>query len=354
MRIKRRKSKVVKIGKVAIGGGNPIAIQSMVKCATSDIRGVVKQIKELELLGCAIVRVAVKDGRDARAIAKIKPKIKIPLVADIHFDRRLALEAIACGADKIRLNPGNIYRKQDVIEIAQAAKRRRIAIRVGLNSGSLPGGSSKGERPAEAMVKSALAYLKIIESCNFYDTVISLKASNILDTIEAYRLISRRCDYPLHLGITASGPFFMGIVKSSIGIGCLLLEGIGDTIRTSLTEPPQTEVETAKNILAALELGAFGPEVISCPTCGRCEVDLVRLVNDFQRKLNASGRRLNPNLKVALMGCVVNGPGEAAAADIGVAFGKKSGLYFKRGKAVKKVSFSKCIPVLLRELSKKI
>jgi len=350
MILRRRKSKVVKIGKVAIGGGNPIAIQSMVKCATSDIRGAVKQIKELQRLGCAIVRVAVKDISDARAIAKIKPKIKIPLVADIHFDRRLALEAIACGADKIRLNPGNIYRRQDVIEITQAAKRRRIALRVGLNSGSLPGGSSGSKRPAESMVKSALAYLKIIESCNFYDIVISLKASNILDTIEAYRLISRRCNYPLHLGITASGPFLEGIVKSSIGIGYLLLEGIGDTIRTSLTEPPQTEVETAKNILASLGLGVFGPEVISCPTCGRCEVDLVKLVNDFKNKLNQSGRRINPNLKVALMGCVVNGPGEAAAADMGVAFGKRSGLYFKKGKAVKKVSFSKCISVLLKEM----
>jgi len=300
--------------------------------------------------GCAIARLAVKNAADARAIAKIKPKVRIPLVADIHFDWRLALEAMECGADKIRLNPGNIYKVEQVIQIARAAKIKKIPIRVGINSGSLPRASSKSIPLAQSMVKGALDYLKILESCKFYDIVISLKASNILDTIEAYRLISRQTDYPLHLGITASGPSFSGIVKSSIGIGCLLLDGIGDTIRASLTEPPQVEVQTAKNILAALGLGFFSPEVISCPTCGRCEVDLFRLVNDFQKKLNAASGPIKPNLKVALMGCVVNGPGEAAAADMGVAFGKKNGLYFKKGKAIKKVTFSKCIPVLLKEM----
>jgi len=355
MQINRRKAKVIKIGNIHIGGNNPIAIQSMAKAETANIEKTLRQIKDLEKAGCEIVRLAVRNSLDARAIKKIKTKIKIPLVADIHFNWRLALEAIDNGADKIRLNPGNIYRKEEIREIAKAAKLARIPIRVGVNSGSV---SACNMRLVAAMVRSTLEYIKILEGLGFYNIVISLKASNVLDTVEAYRKIARLCDYPLHLGVTATGLPLQGAIKSAVAVGVLLLEGIGDTIRISLTDTPQEEVKVAKAILEAMGLRYFGPEIISCPTCGRCEVDLIKIVRELEQKLGTRyspacrpGRVLGTRpLKLAVMGCVVNGPGEAAQADIGIAFGKKEGLLFKHGKPIRKASFDSCVNVLLKEL----
>ncbi len=348
-KIIRRKTRVVKIGNIFIGGNNPIAIQSMAKVKTEYAEKVIRQIRLLEDAGCEIVRVAVKDIKDAKAIKKIKPKIHIPMVADIHFDWRLALESIENGVDKIRLNPGNIFKKEQVKEVVRAAKLAKIPIRVGLNSGSI------GNDPDQvgAMVKAAGSYLKILEGMSFYNTVISLKGSDILDTVEAYRKMSKICDYPFHLGVTATGFPLHGAVKTSIAIGVLLLEGIGDTIRVSLTDEPSQEIKTARYILESLGLRNFGPQIISCPTCGRCEVDLVRIVKDLENKLSDVGISLPAKAsKIAVMGCVVNGPGEARHADLGVAFGKKEGLLFKKGKAIRKVSAHKCADLLLEELRK--
>lgn len=354
MRMARRKTKIIKIGNVRIGGNYPVAIQSMAKCKTADITDTVKQIKALADIGCEIVRLAIKDRDDAKALRKIKERVSIPLVADIHFDWRLALEAIDSGADKIRLNPGNIYKRNQIRRIARLAKLRGIPIRVGLNSGSLPGLKISGKNTAQRMVKAALDYIKILEGYDFDDIVVSLKSSDIPDTVEAYRKISSLCRYPLHLGVTATGAVGCGSLKSAIATGALLLDGIGDTIRISLTAEPQEEVSVAKHILEALRLRSFGPEIISCPTCGRCEVDLIKVVNDFERRLrNANSKLLRPDaphLKVAIMGCVVNGPGEAKEADIGVAFGKKEGLLFKNGRPLRKVPLRNCSAVLLKEL----
>jgi len=351
MRIVRRKTKVIKIGRVAIGGSNPVAIQSMAKSKTCDISSTVSQIKELERIGCDIVRLAVKDSQDAAALKKIKARINIPLVADIHFDWRLALAAMDSGADKIRLNPGNIYKKDQIKQIARVAKSKGIPIRVGINSGSLPGSRSGGRDISDAMVKSALNYIKTLEYFGIRDIVVSLKASNVNDTLRAYRKMSALCDYPLHLGVTATGTPNSGAIKSAILIGALLLEGIGDTIRISLTDKPQEEVRVARCILEAVGLGSFGPEIISCPTCGRCQVDLFKVVGELEKKLSAFGSQLKtPRLKVAVMGCEVNGPGEARQADIGVAFGKKQGLLFKKGKPVRKVSLRDCTNTLLKEI----
>jgi len=349
MKIVRRKTRSVKIGNIFIGSTHPVAIQSMAKTRTADIEKTIAQIKKLESCGCEIVRVAVKDSADAAAIKKIKSKIMIPLVADIHFNWQLAMEAIESGADKIRLNPGNIFRSAQIREVVAAAKLSGIPIRVGINSGSLR--DRRGNSQADKMVRSALDYIKILEGFKFHDTVISLKASSILDTIEAYRKMAKLCDYPLHLGVTATGTPFAGVIKSSVALGALLQEGIGDTIRISLTDKPEQEVICAKIILESLGLRRFGPEIISCPTCGRCEVDLVRIVRELEGKLSTMDYRLwTRPPKVAVMGCVVNGPGEAEVADIGVAFGKKEGLLFKRGSPVRKVSFADCANVLLNEL----
>jgi len=350
MQIKRHKTRVVKIGNISIGGANAVAIQSMTKAKTADIDSCVRQIKELGSLGCDIVRLAIKDSFDAHALKKIKPKVNIPIVADIHFNWRLAIQAIESGADKIRLNPGNIYKKEEIREVVSALKSAGIPLRIGLNSGSVKGLGTKLSVP-DRLVKSAKDYIKIIEGFKFYNTVISLKASTILDTVEAYRKISKLYDYPLHLGVTATGSPYKGVIKSSIAVGSLLLDGIGDTIRISLTARPQEEVIAAKNILESLELRHFGPEIISCPTCGRCEVDLVRIVKDLENKLSTMPYEPSTrHIKLAVMGCTVNGPGEAAQADIGVAFGKKEGLLFKKGKAKRKVPYSQCSAVLLREM----
>lgn len=353
MEIKRRKTKSIKIGRVAIGAKNHIAVQSMAKVKTANTEAVIRQLKDLEGAGCDIARLAIADSADARAIKQIRQKVKLPLVADIHFDWRLALEAIDNGIDKIRLNPGNIYKEEQIKEVARAARSAHIPIRVGLNSGSLPKNeirSTKHKDVAEVMTKSALDYIKILEKNRFYAVVVSLKASNIRDTMAAYRKMAKLCDYPFHLGVTASGSGYQAAIKSAIALGGLLSEGIGDTIRVSLTDKPQEEVKAGRAILEALDLENAGPQIISCPTCGRCEVDLVNIAREFQDEINA--QKLKLPLKVAIMGCVVNGPGEARQADLGIAFGKKECLLFKKGKPIRKVSSEECVGALLGELKK--
>jgi (E)-4-hydroxy-3-methylbut-2-enyl-diphosphate synthase len=309
------------------------------------VKATVAQIKRLEAAGCEIARVAVKDLADAAAVRAIKRKIKIPLVCDIHFNYRLALASIAAGADKIRLNPGNVTKAEEIAEVVKAAKKARIPIRVGVNSGSA------GSSAPAALVKAATGYIKILEALNFHDIIISLKASDVVSTVEAYRKMSDLCDYPLHLGVTAAGPYDSAIVKSSIGIGSLLLDGIGDTIRVSLTADPVEEVVAAKRILSALHVRRFGPDIISCPTCGRCQVDLVGIVKKVEHAiLNTQYSILKRPVTIAIMGCEVNGPGEAREADIGIAFGKGSGVLFKKGKIVKKVAAKNAVKELLKLL----
>ncbi|MFA5084782.1 MAG: flavodoxin-dependent (E)-4-hydroxy-3-methylbut-2-enyl-diphosphate synthase [Candidatus Omnitrophota bacterium] len=360
--IKRRETRLVKVGGVKVGGGAPVSIQSMTKVETSDVNAVASQIKRMKSAGCDIARVAVKTIKDAQAIRYIKRKIKIPLVADIHFDYRLALESIKSGVDKIRINPGNMKKREEIAQVVSAAKKAKIPIRIGVNSGSiftqyairLPAGKAGNTHDvhADIFVKSAIGYVKIFEELDFHDIIISLKASDVSRTVNAYREISRLCDYPLHLGVTASGPYDLGIVKSSIGIGALLLDGIGDTIRVSLTADPVEEVIAAKRILSSLNLRKFGPEILSCPTCGRCQVNLVEIVKELEDELSAISFQpsAKKNITIAVMGCEVNGPGEAKEADIGIAFGKGSGMLFKKGKVIKKVSVNNAIEALLKSL----
>ncbi|HPM43205.1 MAG TPA: flavodoxin-dependent (E)-4-hydroxy-3-methylbut-2-enyl-diphosphate synthase [Candidatus Omnitrophota bacterium] len=351
--MKRRKTRQISVGKVRVGGSAPVSIQSMTKVKTSDVKAVVAQIARLERCGCEIIRVAVKDAADAMAIRAIKKEISIPIVADIHFDYRLALESIKSGADKIRLNPGNIRRKEDVQSVIHAAKLSGIPIRIGVNSGSVS--RSGKSSAADNLVKSAIGYIRVFEKLRFYDIILSLKASDVPATVEAYRRISKICDYPLHLGLTASGPYDEGIIKSAVGIGALLVDGIGDTVRVSLTAGPEEEVVAAKRILSAVGVRRFGPEIISCPTCGRCQVDLVGIVNALSRKLSTVGYPLNVRrpIRVAVMGCEVNGPGEAREADIGVAAGKGSGVLFVKGKVVRRVAEKDFIREILRTLNTK-
>ena len=353
--IKRRKTRQIKAGNVKIGGDAPIVIQSMAKADTRDVIKTSDQINSLEKAGCQIARVAVKDADAAKAIAAIRQRVNIPVVADIHFDYRLALLAIQSNADKIRINPGNMAKKEEVKAVVRAASARHIPIRIGVNSGSI-GAKLKGLKdPAAPMVKAVLNYIRLFEKLKFYDIAISLKASDVVTTVEAYRLISRKCDYPLHLGITAAGSSEDGIIRSSVGIGALLMEGIGDTIRVSLTGDAVSEIYTAKRILEASGLGSFGPQVISCPTCGRCQVDLVKIAEELKRKLahwRASAPGTRTPFKIALMGCEVNGPGEAMDADIGIAAGKNSGMLFKKGKPIKKISEKDFVKVLLEEIEK--
>lgn len=349
--IKRRKTREIKVGNVKIGGGEPVVIQSMTKTDTRDVIKTAGQIKELEAAGCQIVRVAIKDVDAAKAISAIKQRVNIPVVADIHFDYKLALLAIQNGADKIRINPGNMTKINEVEAVVRAAKSKHIPIRIGANSGSI-GAKLKGLKdPAMPMVKAVLNYVKIFEKLKFDDIIISLKASDVVTTVEAYRIISRKCNYPLHLGVTAAGSTEVGIVRSSIGIGTLLMEGIGDTIRVSLTGDPVLEVCAAKEILQAAGLGNFGPQVFSCPTCGRCQVDLAEITDEFKKKLGAVGKKLG-NINIAIMGCEVNGPGEAMDADIGIAAGKNSGMLFKKGKPIRKISEKDFVKVLLEEIEK--
>ncbi len=322
--IKRRKTRQIKIGNVKVGGTAPISIQSMTKTPTDNVGATVKQIKKLEAAGCEIVRLAVKNENSAKAISKIKAKTKIPLVADVHFNYKLALESIKQGADAIRLNPGNIKNKTHIKEILKLAKSKKIPIRIGVNSGSL-------SKPG-IMVKGVLDYLKLFASMHFRDIIISLKSSDVFETIEANKRIAAKCNYPIHLGVTASGLPQEGLIKSAIGMGSLLLGGIGDTIRVSLTADPTEEIKAAKAILKSLGLRRFGPEIIACPTCGRCQVDLIGIVKNLEKNIKSK----RP-VRIAVMGCEVNGPGEAREADIGIAAGKNSGILFKKGKIVKKI-----------------
>jgi len=359
--IKRRKTKIVKIGSAKIGAGYPVSIQSMTKTDTADVAATVRQIKALERAGCEIIRVALKNRSALSALEKIKAKINIPLVADIHFNYRLALEAAARGVDCLRLNPGNIYRREEVGQIAQAAGRRKIPIRVGVNSGSLRSLRSqvkkyKEENVADLMVKSALDYIKMLESFNFYDIIVSMKASSVAQTVRAYRKMACLCPYPFHLGITAAGLAPEGVLKSAIAIGSLLLEGIGDTVRVSLTGSPQEEVRAAKEILQSLGLRNFSPEIIACPTCGRCRIDVVKIAREVKSKLSAIRYPLSANglFTIAIMGCEVNGPQEARDADIGIAGGKRCAVLFKKGKIVKRIKESRIADTLIKELASEV
>jgi len=342
----RKKTKEVRIGNLILGGNNPIRVQSMCSTKTSDVNATVNQIKKLEGAGCEIIRVAVPDMAAAKALKEIKEKISIPLVADIHFDYRLALESVKY-VDKLRLNPGNIGDKNQIKQVVDAAKARKIPIRVGINSGSLEKEIVyKHGNTAQAMVESALKHIKILEDLGFYDIIIAVKASDIQRTVEAYRLLSEKVDYPLHVGVTEAGTSFAGMIKSSVGIGALLLEGIGDTIRVSLTSDVVEEVKVGYEILKALELRIENPIVISCPTCGRTEINLVALANKVEERL----KDIKKPIKVAVMGCSVNGPGEAKDADIGICGGKGMGIIIKKGKVIKKVLEKDLLEELMKEI----
>ena len=346
--MKRRKTRQIRIGSVKIGGNAPISVQSMTKTDTRDVRKTIRQIRLLEEAGCEIIRVAVVDEEAARAISRIKKKIGIPLIADIHFHPRLALMAMESGADGLRINPGNIGGRDRLKPIVEEARNRSLPIRIGVNSGSLEKDLLKkfGGATPEAMVSSALRTIDWMEALDFQLIKISLKASDVLRTVEAYRLFSKKSDYPLHLGITEAGKGSGAIVKSAIGIGLLLSEGIGDTLRVSLTADPVEEVRAGYAILRALDIRKRGVDIISCPTCGRCEIDLTHLVERVERNV----QKIATPLTIAIMGCVVNGPGEAKEADIGIAGGKGAGVLFKKGKVVRKLREKDFVPVLLSEI----
>ena len=339
-------TKEIKIGKVKIGSNNPIAIQSMTTTLTSDADATIKQIHELEELGCEIIRVAVPDIESANVLKQIKENISIPLVADIHFDYKLAIES-AKYADKLRINPGNIGDREKIKQVVDAAKQYGIPIRIGVNLGSLEKDLEKkyGLTPL-AMVESAMRNVKLLEEFDFTNIIVSLKASDVIKTIQAYKLFSQRSYYPLHLGITESGTIFSGTIASSIGIGSLLLEGIGDTIRVSLSDKPHEEVKVAKQILQALKLRSFGVSVIACPTCARANFD----VSLIAKQLEKETEKIKKPISIAIMGCGVNGPGEAKEADIGIVGGKSEHLFYKKGQIIKKVKENEIIDSIMKEI----
>ena len=344
----RKDTKVIQIGDRVIGGGNPVLIQSMCNTKTEDVHATVEQIQRLEQAGCDIIRVAVPTMEAASALADIKKEIHIPLVADIHFDYKMAIAAMENGADKIRINPGNIGSRERVQAVVDAAKERNIPIRVGVNSGSLEKDLVKkyGGVTAEGIVESALDKVHMIEDMGYDNLVISIKSSDVLMCVKAHELIADQCKYPLHVGITESGTLLAGNIKSSIGLGLILHQGIGDTIRVSLTGAPLEEIKSAKRILKTLGLRKGGVEVVSCPTCGRTRIDLIGLAN----KVEAMVQDIPLDIKVAVMGCVVNGPGEAKEADIGIAGGVGVGLLIKKGEIVKKVPEDQLLDILREEL----
>lgn len=346
----REQTKVVQIGDRKIGGGNPIAIQSMTNTKTEDIDATVKQILALEKAGCDIIRCAVPMMEAAKALAKIKQQIHIPLVADIHFDYRLAIAAMENGADKIRINPGNIGSKERVQAVVDTAKERNIPIRVGVNSGSLEKEivEKYGQVTAEGLVESALDKVAMIEEMGYDNLVISIKSSDVLMCIKAHELIAKQTNYPLHVGVTESGSLIAGNIKSAIGLGNILYQGIGDTIRVSLTGDPVEEIRSAKLILKSLGLRKGGVTVVSCPTCGRTQIDLIGLAGKVEKMVSD----LDLDIKVAVMGCVVNGPGEAKEADLGIAGGKGEGLLIKKGEVIAKVSEDQLLDALKTELDK--
>lgn len=348
--IKRKRTKQIQLGTLRIGGGAPISVQSMTKTDTRDVPSTVAQIKRLERAGCEAVRVAVLNEDAARSLKPIHGKIRIPLIADIHFDHRLALTAIEAGIDGLRLNPGNIGSKKKVREVVAAAQDRDIPIRIGVNAGSLDRSLLKRYRhpTPSALVESAARHIRILEDLKFTKIKVSIKASDVLKTIEAYRIFSEKFRYPLHIGISEAGPSFTGTIKSSVGLGILLSEGIGDTVRVSLTAEPEQEVRVAYEILKSLHLREKGPELISCPTCGRCEVDIQGLAGRVEKEIAG----MKSPIKVAVMGCAVNGPGEAREADIGIAGGKGIGILFKHGKVIKKLRKKELFSAFLKEIKK--
>ena len=340
----------VTVGGVRIGGDSPISIQSMTNTDTRNVAETVNQIKRLETAGCQIIRVAVPDMEAARAVGEIKKQIKIPLVSDIHFDYRLALECIKNGVDKVRINPGNIGAKEKVKAVADACRERNIPIRIGVNGGSLEKELLKkyGRPTADALVESALSHVKILEDLDFGDIVVSIKVSDVPTMLEAYRKFNKISDIPLHVGVTEAGTKQAGMVKSAVGIGALLSEGIGNTMRVSLTADPVEEIYAAKEILKVLGLRKQGAELVSCPTCGRTQIDMIPIAEEMEKRL----RDIDKDIKVAVMGCAVNGPGEAREADIGVAGGIGEGLIFKKGEILRKVKEDEIISALMEEIEK--
>lgn len=348
--MERRKSRRVKVGGLFIGGGERITVQSMLNRPASDIEGSVRQAVELEKAGCDIIRAAVPDMSAVKLIEKLKENLTVPVVADIHFDYRLALESLEAGVDKIRINPGNIGSMDRVRAVACACKARQVPIRIGVNSGSLEKEllAKYGSPCAEALAESAMNHAALLEKCDFNDIVISIKSSDVKTMIKAYRLVAERCDYPLHLGVTEAGTHNMALIKSSIGIGSLLLDGIGDTIRVSMTDDPVNEVSAAFGILKSIGLKNDCPDIVSCPTCGRTKINLIALANEVETRLSGCKK----NIKVAVMGCAVNGPGEAREADIGIAGGDGCALIFKKGEIVCKVSENEAVDRLMEEIKR--
>ena len=344
----RKLTRKVKVGKVYVGGDAPVTIQSMTNTDTRDVEATLKQIRELYNAGCEIIRCTVPDMEAAEAIKEIVKQSPIPVVADIHFDYRLALKVVENGISAVRINPGNIGSIERVRMVAEACKAKNIPIRIGVNSGSLEKEilEREGKPTAKGLVESARAHVKILEAVDFNDIVISIKSSDVRMMIDAYRLMSEKVDYPLHLGVTESGTPFRGTIKSSIGIGTLLAEGIGDTIRVSLTSDPIEEIKVAKEMLKALGLRKGGLEFVSCPTCGRTQIKLIEIANEVERRLEGN----NKDIKVAVMGCIVNGPGEAREADIGIAGGKGEGIIFKKGEIIKKCKEEDLIEELMKEI----
>jgi (E)-4-hydroxy-3-methylbut-2-enyl-diphosphate synthase len=344
--IQHRVSQPVKIGSLQIGGGSPIVVQSMTKTDTRDIKATINQIRDLEECGCELIRVAVPDEQAAQALSSIKRDIRIPLVADIHFDYRLALAALQAGVDGLRLNPGNISQPEQVAAVVKAAKQREVPIRIGVNAGSLPQAANHRALVAERMVDAALGQIQLLERLDFNLIKVSLKAFDVPTTVEAYRLMAQKIPYPLHLGVTEAGLPRAGAIRSALGIGILLYLGIGDTIRVSLTADPKEEVGAAYEILKSLNLRERGPTLVSCPTCGRCEVDLFGLARAVEDNL----AKLGKVIKVAVMGCVVNGPGEARDADVGIACGKGKGAIFRKGEVVRTVEEKELLEGLMGEI----
>lgn len=344
-----KSTKVVKIGNLKVGGDNPIWIQSMCNTDTRDVKATVKQILSLEEANCEIIRVAVPDMEAAKAIGRIKKQIHIPLVADIHFDHLLALETIRQGIDKVRINPGNIGSEEKVKEVTRACQEKGIPIRIGVNAGSIEQEllNKYGATP-KAAVESALRHVRILEKQKFYNILISIKFSNVPKMVEAYQILASKVPYPLHLGVTEAGTTYMGTIKNALGIGILINQGIGSTIRVSLTADPEEEVKAGWAILKALGVRQKGPELISCPTCGRTEIDLIGLAKKVEKRLE----KIDLPIKVAVMGCVVNGPGEAREADLGIAAGKGMGVIFAKGKVVKSAKEKELFPVFLKQLDK--
>lgn len=346
----RRNSRKVKVKDIYVGGDAPITIQSMTTVRTSNVDEVLAQMHKLHEGGCEIIRCAVLDMNDAEALKEITEKSPMPVVADIHFDYKLALKSIENGVSALRINPGNIGGIDRITKVAEACKAKNIPIRIGVNSGSVEKDILKkyGKPTAEGLVESALRNVKILEDLDFFDIVISIKSSNVQMMIEAYRLIADKCDYPLHLGVTESGTVFKGTIKSSVGIGTLLAEGIGDTIRVSLTSDPIEEIKVASEILKSLGLKQSGVEFVSCPTCGRTQINLIKIAEEVEKKLENCKKQI----KVAVMGCVVNGPGEAREADIGIAGGRGEGIIFRKGEIVRKVKEDELIDALMEEIEK--